>query len=506
MRRIVSFLTLALALPSLARGQLSIGGCDSRCSLGDAEYAGVVLDLVCTDLPYGSDPCQVLDAYIVESSAPSPVLIELHGGGFHGGAKGVFSTYLDEDQSGDGVVERALQHGFSVVSVGYRLTAVVDACCTEHFDAQGNSPDLSHAFPAANDDVARAIQFVRHMAQTGAWNVDPARIAAIGGSAGATLASWVAMAADRADPNAPPTSPEAQSSRPTVVVSLSGPTQFTADFFYTCAYPHSEDAVWYFGALTPQQFNTDPGLTPVRQQASPAWLAALDGAPSAGFTLNRRVAWLGLYDGDPSWTLNDFIDPGLNCTFQPQALWKPTPNAHSIVFGLQMRSVLESIGSSKVDLLVKPPGACAQWNSFGSDYVIDFIAKHLQFVPHVDLSSIYPGKQSGSGLTPKLSAYGELTADGSATIWLRDAPPAKRAWLYSSPNQNPTPYQGGTLVPDQASLSILYLGQTDDCGHLSLTLPGGAGPASFYSQVVIEDRGASFSTGLTNAIRLDFTP
>ena len=67
--------------------------------------------------------------------------------------------------------------GISVVSIDYRLTP-------------------EHTFPAQMDDVVRAVQFVRSRAQ--AWNLDPERIAALGGSAGAHLAAWVALHDDMA--------------------------------------------------------------------------------------------------------------------------------------------------------------------------------------------------------------------------------------------------------------------------------------------------------------------
>jgi acetyl esterase/lipase len=47
-------------------------------------------------------------------------------------------------------------------------------------------------------DAARALQFVRSKARE--WNIDPARIGATGGSAGACSSLWLAFHADLADP------------------------------------------------------------------------------------------------------------------------------------------------------------------------------------------------------------------------------------------------------------------------------------------------------------------
>ena len=44
----------------------------------------------------------------------------------------------------------------------------------------------------------RAIQFVRHMAKE--WQIDPNRIAATGGSAGAGISAWIAFHDEMANP------------------------------------------------------------------------------------------------------------------------------------------------------------------------------------------------------------------------------------------------------------------------------------------------------------------
>ena len=51
------------------------------------------------------------------------------------------------------------------------------------------------------EDTVRAVQFVRSQAKD--WNIDPNRIAAIGGSAGAHLAAWVGLHNDLAKPDSP---------------------------------------------------------------------------------------------------------------------------------------------------------------------------------------------------------------------------------------------------------------------------------------------------------------
>ena len=100
------------------------------------------------DVVYGKvDPEQQnLDAYIVKSDKPTPVLVELHGGGWRRGKKNMFNSYPD------GMFEMLFDAGISVVSANYRLIP-------------------KYPFPASERDAARVVQFVRSMAKR--WNIDP---------------------------------------------------------------------------------------------------------------------------------------------------------------------------------------------------------------------------------------------------------------------------------------------------------------------------------------------
>ena len=152
------------------------------------------------DVVYGKTYPEVqrLDAYLVKSAQPTPVLIEIHGGGWRRGSKSQF-VYQGN------LIEAVLAAGISVVSIDYRLTP-------------------EHTFPAQMEDVVRAVQFIRFKARD--WNIDPNRIAAIGGSAGAHLAAWVALHDDLANPDSPDPV-ERLSSRLTCFVALAGPMDLT---------------------------------------------------------------------------------------------------------------------------------------------------------------------------------------------------------------------------------------------------------------------------------------
>lgn len=119
---------------------------------------------------YGPHERNVLDVWKAHSDRPTPLVVFIHGGGFRGGSK--------ENLSAD-LLRRCLQAGISVAAINYRLTDTVP-------------------FPAPMLDGARAVQFLRSKARE--WNLDPTRIAATGGSAGAGISLWVAFHDDLADP------------------------------------------------------------------------------------------------------------------------------------------------------------------------------------------------------------------------------------------------------------------------------------------------------------------
>jgi len=119
---------------------------------------------------YGPHERSVLDFWQADSEQPTALIVFFHGGGFRGGDKGGVPPPL---------VGSALGNGISVVSCNYRLS--------------DQAP-----FPAPMLDGARAIQFLRSKA--GEWNLDPAKVAACGGSAGAGISLWIAFHDDLADP------------------------------------------------------------------------------------------------------------------------------------------------------------------------------------------------------------------------------------------------------------------------------------------------------------------
>ncbi len=167
------------------------------------------------DVKYGTHRRNVMDVWLAQSQQPTPVLVSIHGGGFTSGDKSVEPALLDA----------CLQSGFSVVAITYRMSQ----------DAIAPAPFL---------DGARAIQFIRHNAKQ--WNIDPTRIAATGGSAGAGISLWLGFHDDLADPNN--SDPVLrQSTRLTCMAVSNGQTSYDPRFIREL-FPE-DDQVYRLGAL-----------------------------------------------------------------------------------------------------------------------------------------------------------------------------------------------------------------------------------------------------------------
>jgi acetyl esterase/lipase len=127
-------------------------------------------DATLTNVKYGTHERNVLDFWEAKSDAPTPLLIFIHGGGWHGGEKSELPRKL---------LDFMLAHGVSVASINYRYTSMA-------------------LLPAPVHDAARAVQFLRSRAAE--WRLNAKHFAAYGISAGATSSLWLAYHDDLADP------------------------------------------------------------------------------------------------------------------------------------------------------------------------------------------------------------------------------------------------------------------------------------------------------------------
>ena len=497
-----------ILLASAALAQSVDPDCDARASIAPVRVHGVLVERVLLDQPYGPHSCQRLDAFLVESPEPAPVLIDVHGGGWSAGRKSEFYRVPIPAKAQDLMLVRALEAGFSVISVDYRLAALKDGCCKAVKDATGQAiPDFQHVHPVPLDDVARAIQFARAMGRSGDWNVDPHRVGGIGTSAGGNLLLQACLTPDRIDPQS--TDPvERESSHLDGTVAFVAPTLLSPDTWWSCGTPASIPEQWVFGGADPATFNTDPSLLPVKLGMSPAWLARQPPPIGIGRQGVRSAAVLGVYGGDPSWTAQSFTAPSDPCSATPpDPLWRPTPDLHSALHGILLFDALSAQGSTAARLLVDPKNGCASMRETRADRMLGWAAGWLGHFPHEDLSHLEPGKLGLNGLRPELGGYGRIRPGRRASLFAADASAASRAWLVWSPSANPQTYLGGTLWPDLGTAVFTQLDDTDDCGHLSWAVPDGFFPTGdVFAQLVIEEIGNTFDTLLSHPIRLIVEP
>jgi acetyl esterase len=101
-----------------------------------------------------------LNACLPHSDVATPAVILLHGGGFQSGGK----------ESMMGICRALAASGFAAFSIDYRLMP-------------------KYQYPAQVDDVKAAIAWLREPAQVKRFELDPARVALYGSSAGAIIAA-----------------------------------------------------------------------------------------------------------------------------------------------------------------------------------------------------------------------------------------------------------------------------------------------------------------------------
>jgi len=112
------------------------------------------------------DSVQTLDLFVPPGQGPFPLILWIHGGGWHSGGK---------ENSGIHLALKFLPKGFALASINYRLT--------------GDAP-----FPAQIEDCNAALIYLRQHADE--YHLDPDRVGAVGHSAGAHLAALMAVTGD----------------------------------------------------------------------------------------------------------------------------------------------------------------------------------------------------------------------------------------------------------------------------------------------------------------------
>jgi len=201
------------------------------------------------NIAYGPHERNVLDIWLARSEAPTPLVIYYHGGGFRGGDKRTIQPQL---------LDGLLKGGVTVAAANYRLTDVAP-------------------YPAQMHDCARALQFLRlHAAD---YNLDPTRVGATGGSAGAGISQWLLFHEDLADPD---NEGEVlrQSTRITCAVVYAAQSSYDPRFHRELfGSDQVEPAlIALFGMSGPEDVN-NPQFWPLFEDASPINHATADDGP-----------------------------------------------------------------------------------------------------------------------------------------------------------------------------------------------------------------------------------
>lgn len=242
-------LTMAEAKAFLARMKKPAKARDSESA---AKPGAVKPDAA--NVAYGPHERNKLDVYLAKDvSAPTPLVILIHGGGFRAG---------DKDRwTGEKTLQDMLKNGISCAAINYP------------FLPDKPVQDILH-------DCARAVQFLRSKA--GEWNLDKTRFAAMGGSAGAGTSLWLATRDDLADPAAKdPVLRE--SSRLTCAVCNA--TQATYDVsrwesFLGPAKPEfntsEAEAALFYHLTSPEALKTEPGKGILRECDMLSWITKDD--------------------------------------------------------------------------------------------------------------------------------------------------------------------------------------------------------------------------------------
>ena len=201
------------------------------------------------NVAYGPHERNVFDLWQAESGEPAPLVIYYHGGGFRGGDK----RSLNPD-----LLKKLLAGGVSVAAANYRLS--------------GTAP-----FPAPMHDFARALQFIRLHADK--YHIDPKRVGATGGSAGAGISQWLAFHDDLAEADSQ--DPVArQSTRISCAVVYAAQTSYDPRFIQKLFQTDQVDAalIPFFGMQSAKDVD-DPKYHPLFEESAPINHATADDPP-----------------------------------------------------------------------------------------------------------------------------------------------------------------------------------------------------------------------------------
>ncbi|MHC4569250.1 MAG: alpha-L-fucosidase, partial [Planctomycetota bacterium] len=280
------------------------------------------------DVAYGPHPHNVLDLWLVPSDTPTPLLVFIHGGGFRGGDKRNFDNSL---------IQNMHKEGISVASINYRLTE------------RGLLADGENMYPAPMHDGARALQFLRYNASK--YNLDKAKFAATGGSAGGCMLMWLGFYPDLAQPDhKDPVLRE--SSRLQVLAPRGG---------QSCV--HGPTLLKWFGVKSlnlSKQKGVVQSSSEVKQPTAKQLALGLDASPITHLTPDDPPIYL-LYNGP-----NEPVDDET-----PWGTW-----VHHPMFGIKLKEAMELYLGMECHLEYKDGPPVTEYESQQ-----DFIIRKLKSLP-----------------------------------------------------------------------------------------------------------------------------
>jgi acetyl esterase/lipase len=162
------------------------------------------------------------DLYRPPGAGPFPVLVAVHGGGWRVGARSSFQYW------GPYLAAR----GYALYTISYRLAG------------KGKT-----THPQAVNDVCAAVQFVRGEAK--AFNLDPARVALMGASAGAHLSSLAALSGETFAKAYPGDKHAAVSPKVKALVGVYGVYDLTANWVHFQSQMPTDNPTDIFMGTTP---------------------------------------------------------------------------------------------------------------------------------------------------------------------------------------------------------------------------------------------------------------
>ena len=169
---------MLVLVPTASAAALPIHATREPVSVGSLEPSSSIV----TGVSYGPLPEQLLDVHLPSGRrGPFPVIVYAHSGGWIAGSRTNVPEFL---------LRQVRRAGIAIASIDYRLVTT--------------APDGSfvNSFPVPDEDVDRAVRFVRAHAAT--WNLDPQRVLLAGASAGGHLAALAAAApGEFVDPTLP---------------------------------------------------------------------------------------------------------------------------------------------------------------------------------------------------------------------------------------------------------------------------------------------------------------